>query len=46
MKKKPFNPWPWFAPAVLLATVLANVVLIHLAETTDDSIVLEEADRQ
>ncbi len=45
MKKEPrWNPWPWVAPAILLATVLANVVLIHLAQTTHDPIVLDAED--
>jgi hypothetical protein len=34
--KKPFNPWPWVPVAILLATVLANILLIRLATDTDD----------
>lgn len=41
---KDFNPWPWVAPAVLLVVFAANLVLIHLAVTSDDSLVLEPED--
>ena len=33
---KPFNPWPWVPVFILLATVLANILLIRLATDTDD----------
>ncbi len=42
--KLPFNPWPWVAPVVLLIVLLANIVLIHLAVTADDPLVLEPHD--
>ena len=41
---KRFNPWPWVPPAVLLVVVLANLVLIHLALTVDDPLVIQEGD--
>lgn len=30
------NPWPWVPVFILLATVVANIVLIRLATDTDD----------
>ena len=39
-----FNPWPWVAPTVLLVVLIANIVLIQLAITADDPLVLEAED--
>ncbi len=41
---KRFNPWPWVPPVVLLIVLLANIVLIHLALSVDDPLVLEAED--
>jgi hypothetical protein len=41
---KNFNPWPWMPPAVLIVVVIANIVLIHLALTSDDSLVISAED--
>ncbi len=37
-----FNPWPWVAPAVLTIVLLANILLIHLATSTDDHLVSDD----
>ncbi len=40
--KPRFNPWPWVAPAFLAIVVIANILVIHFALTTDDGLVHED----
>jgi len=44
MTKKRFNPWPWVPVGILVATVLANILLIRLATDTEDVRLDETAD--